>query len=130
MTAERCFACSKFLIEKPHLEKHLEVCGSIPGKVYQFENLNILTFEDNVTFMGELPFAIYFDVETTSGKKVYEFDDIAEMYTVSYAFLVVFHPKLNLDRICVVRSFNHTLEMLNDVTPQIEPRQNLCCKKF
>ena len=29
---------------------------------------------------------------------------------------MMLHPKLNLDRICVVRSFNHTLEMLNDVS--------------
>ena len=28
------------------------------------------TFFDNVKFMGDLPFSIYFDFETTSGKKV------------------------------------------------------------
>ena len=90
--------------------------GAMPGIVYKFENQNILTFEDNVRFMGELPLAIYFDLETTSGKKVYEFDVIPEMYPVSFAFVVVFHLKLNLDRICVVRRFDHTLEILNDVS--------------
>ena len=88
----------------------------MPGIVYKFENQNISTFEDNVRFMIELPLEIYFDLETNSGKKVSEFDGITEMYPVSYAFVVVFHPKLNLDRICVVRRFNHTLEILNDVS--------------
>ena len=37
------------------------------------------------------------------------------MYPVSSAFVIAFHPKLNLDRIYVVRSFNHILEILNDV---------------
>ena len=90
--------------------------GAMPGIVYKFENQNISTFGDNVRFMGELTLAIYFDLETTSGKKVYEVDGIAEMYPVSYAFVVVFHPKLNLDRICIVRRFDHTLEILNDVS--------------
>ena len=88
----------------------------MPAVVYKFENQNISTFEDNVQFMTELPFEIYFDLETTNGKEVYIFDDIAKMYPVSYAFVAAFYSKLNLDKICVVRSFNHTLEMLSDIS--------------
>ena len=36
------------------------------------------------------------------------------MYPIYYAFVVIFNPCLNLDRIFVVRSFNHTFEQLND----------------
>ena len=63
-----------------------------------------------------MPFAIYFDFETTFGKKTYHFDDDASMYPVLCAFVVAFHLTLNLDRTFVVRSFNHTFEQLNDVS--------------
>ena len=65
--------------------------------------------------MGDVPFSIYFDFENTCGKKVYNFDKDVTLYPVSYAFVVAFHPSLNLDRIFVVRSFNHTFDQLNDV---------------
>ena len=34
------------------------------------------------------------------------------MFVVSYVMIVAFHPKLNLDRIIVQRSFAHSLEQL------------------
>ena len=42
----------------------------MPGIVYRFENQNIQTFFDNRKFMGDPPFTIYFDFETTSSKKI------------------------------------------------------------
>ena len=65
--------------------------------------------------MGDLPFAIYFDFETTSGKKIYNFGEDCSLYPVPYSFVVAFHPCLNLEKIFVVRSFNHSLESLIDV---------------
>ena len=38
------------------------------------------------------------------------------MYPVSYAFVIAFHPSLNIEKILVVRSFNHTFEQLSDVS--------------
>ena len=93
----------------------MNVCSSVLGIIYKFENQNIQTFFDNMKFIGDLPFSIYFDVETTSGKKIYNFDEGSCLYPVSYFFVVAFHPKLNLEKIFVVRSFNHTFEQLNDV---------------
>ena len=78
----------------------------MPDLVYKFESQNILSFEDNVKFMGEVPFAVYFDFETTSGKKTFIFDEDCMLYPVSYFFVLAFHPDLNLEKIFVVRSFN------------------------
>ena len=58
---------------------------------------------------------MYFNLETTCGKKIYEFLEEADMYPVSYAFVIVFNPSLNLDQISVVRSFNHTFKQLYDI---------------
>ena len=41
--------------------------------------------------MGDLPFAIYFDFETTSGKKIYNFEEDCSLYPVPYSFVVAFH---------------------------------------
>ena len=69
MTAEQCYACNNFIAGKSALEKHLETCSFMRGIVYKFENQHITTFEDNFRFMGEQPFSVYFDLETTCGKK-------------------------------------------------------------
>ena len=65
--------------------------------------------------MGDLPFPIYFDFETTSGKKIYNFEEDCSLYSVSYSFVVAFHPCLNLEKIFLVGSFNHSFEFLVDV---------------
>ena len=59
-------------------------------------------------FMGDLSFSIYFDLETTTGKKVYNFEEDATLYPVSYAFVIAFHPSLNIEKISATRSFKHT----------------------
>ena len=127
-TADQCFGCNKFFIKRNALERHMKVCGHIPGITYIFENQNIQTFFNNMKFMGDIPFSIYFDLETTTGKKIYNFDEDATLYSVSYAFVVAFHPSLKIEKIPVVRRFNHTFEQLNDVNylsdeilPYIDP---------
>ena len=69
MTADQCYACNAFVAGKAALDTHLETCFFMPGIVYKFENQHITTFEDNFRFMGEQPFAVYFDLETACGKK-------------------------------------------------------------
>ena len=66
--------------------------------------------------MAELLLSIYFDVEITCGKKVYDSAEVAEMYPISYSFIVAFNLGLNLEKIFVVRSFNHTFKQLNDAS--------------
>lgn len=65
--------------------------------------------------MDDIPFSIYFNFETTSGKKVYHLDEDATLYLVFYAFAVAFHPSLYIDKIFVVKKFNHAFEQLIDV---------------
>ena len=90
----------------------------MPGIVYKFENQHITTLEDNFPFMGDVTFAIYFDLEKTCGKKeVFDVDKCNNrMYPVSYCFIVAFHPSLELKKISVLRSFNDTFEQLNDIS--------------
>ena len=66
--ANQCFACDKSFIQSKSLENHMKTCSSMPGLVYKFEKKHILTFEDIVKFMGEVPFAIYFALKQRVGK--------------------------------------------------------------
>ena len=112
----KCYGRNKCFIEKKSLERHMNVCEHFSGIDYKFENQSIQTIFDNMKFMGDLPFSTYFDLETTAGKKVYDFDEDPTLYLVSYAFMIAFYPSLNIEKISVVRSFNHTFEQLNDVS--------------
>ena len=118
MTTEQCYACNNFVAGKSALEKHLETCSFVPGIVYKFENQHITTFEDNFRFLGEQPFAVCFDLETTCGKKeFYNFEKSeTKMYPVSYCFIVTFHSSLDLDKITVLRSFNDSFNRLNYIS--------------
>ena len=55
-----------FSLEKIDKNIKIESCSSVPGVVCNFNNQNVVTFEDNFKFKGDLPFALYFDFETTA----------------------------------------------------------------
>ena len=52
--------------------------------------------------MGDVPFTVYFNFETTTGDNV--FHD-PKVFVISYCQICTFHPSLNLDKIVTFRSF-------------------------
>ena len=75
-----------------------------------------MTFEDNIKYQGDVPFSLYADFETTAPTSDYLCPENDEMFSVSYAIVIAWHPKLNLPRQFIVRGFNHSLEDLTDVS--------------
>ena len=116
-TAEQCYYCDTFIVNKPRFEKHLKVCSRKPGITYKFQNQHFSTSEENFRLLGDLPFTIYFDLETTCGKNLYEdpINPSKNMYPVSYCFIIAFNPSLFLNKIRVLRSFADSIEELADV---------------
>ena len=45
---------------------HLSQCSGIPGVVYNFNTQNLVTYENNIKYKGDLPMTLYFDFETTA----------------------------------------------------------------
>ena len=41
-------------------------CSVRPGIVYNFNNQNLISYQDNLRAKGDVPFVIYFDLETTA----------------------------------------------------------------
>ena len=114
-TLYECYYCNDFWVVKSKYERHLKVCGKKPGVIYDFTLKNIVTFEDNFKYYGDLPFAVYADFETTAPTQSHLNPEQKEMFAVSYSLIFASHPDLNLPRQMVVRGYNHSLEELSNL---------------
>ena len=95
------------------MKKHLYVCSVKEGITYAFENSQILNYQDSFNYLGDLPFTVYFDFETTTGNCPF-FN--SAMYVMSYCQIYSFHPSLGLDQIVIFRSFQQTPEQIYDLS--------------
>ena len=91
---------------------HRRNCSGIPGVIYNFNNQNLISYQDNFNAKVDVPFIVYFDFETTAPTFNFLDPEQQKMFVVSYIMVVAFHPKLNLDRIIIQRGFAHSLEQL------------------
>ena len=113
-TIYECYYCNKFFRGKAKREHHLKVCSGKPGVVYNF--CSQTSFEDNLGSKGDIPFAIYFDFETTSPTDSDWLNpEDKQMFVMSYVMIVAFHPHFNFERILVQRSMSHTKEQLTSI---------------
>ena len=102
-TIQQCPYCEKFFRKtKDALSKHIKCCAGQSGYTYEFDN-SIVNYQENFNKIGDLPFAIYYDFETTTGSGI--FHD-AKMYIVSYCIVVGFHPDLKIPHMVIYRSFD------------------------
>ena len=117
MLVYECYYCNKFFRSKPKKDNHLKICSGKPGVVYNFCSRTITTFEENYKLKGDVPFAIYFDFETTAPTDSAFLDpEQMEMYVVSYVMIVAFHPFYEFDRIIIQRSIHYDQKMLTDIS--------------
>ena len=91
----------------------MSVCSAKEGITYAFDNGHILNYQDNFKYLGDLPFTVYFDFETTTGNSPF-FN--SAMYVMSYCQIYSFHPSLGLDKIVIFRSFQQTPEQIYDLS--------------
>ena len=102
----QCHYCSNYFVKSyEKLQKHISCCSGQAGFTYSFDNGKIIDYQDHYTNLGDVPFSIYYDFETTTGSAVF-FN--VKMFAVSYCMVVAFHPKINLPRIAIYRSFDQT----------------------
>ena len=111
-----CYYCNKFYIDKPHQKRHLQNCSGKPGVIYGFNNQCLISYQDNFKNKGDLPFAIYFDFETTTPTDNQLDPEPKKLFVVSYVMIVAFQPALKLERIIVYRSFAHSIEQLTSLS--------------
>ena len=108
-----CYYCQKYMRDKGKFNKHVKVCSGKPGVIYNFNTQNLVTYENNIKYKGDLPMTFYFDFETTAPTDETLYDPSQkEMFVVSYTIIVCFHPELQFERIIIQRSFSHNKEEL------------------
>ena len=102
-TVQQCPYLGNFF-RKPQeaMSKQIRCCAGQSGYSYEFDN-SIVNYQENFNKIGDLPFAIYYDFETTTGSGL--FHD-AKMYIVSYCMVVAFHPDLKIPHIVFYRYFD------------------------
>ena len=100
----------------------------VPGIIYNFNNKDLITFEDNskskgdismekgdISPLGDIPMDIYFDfyMDIYFASTEYCFDSEQKIiFVMSYVLIVAFHPNLILRQIIVQRRYGHTLQQL------------------
>ena len=113
--AFECYYCGKFFARADKQKRHIGNCSGASGIIYNFNNKNLITFEDNFKSKGDMPMAIYFDFETTAPTENCFNPEQKKMFVMSYVLIVSFHPHLNLRKIIVQRSYVHSLEQLTTI---------------
>ena len=99
---KKCYVVNEILTKKntqfyeSKFNGHVKCCSDIAGIIYKSEHKNVVSFQDNFSYVGDLPFVIYFDYETTTGDSVFKDKNI---FVTSYCQIYEFHPDLNLDKI-------------------------------
>ena len=96
--------CGKFFARANKQKRHIENCSK-----------NLITFEDDFKSKGDIPMAMYFDFETTGPTDNCFDPEQKKMFFTSYVLIVAFHPRLNLRKVIVQKSYGHSLEQLTTI---------------
>ena len=71
-TSRQCPFCKKkFPKSVENMNKNTKICAPREGITYTFDNGDIISFQDNFKNMENVPFAVYFDFETTASNAVF-----------------------------------------------------------
>ena len=103
---------TRFLQEQINKKRYIENYTSVPAIIYNFNNKNLITFEDNFKSKGDISKVIYFDFETTAPTENCFDPEQKQMFVMSYVLIAAFDPHLKLRKIIVQRNYSHTFQQL------------------
>ena len=106
---------ANFLHNQINIKDTWNICSGVPGIIYNFNNQNLVSFEDDFGYKGDLPVVVYIDFKTTAPADACFDPEQKQMFVVSYVIIFAFHPKLNIDKMTVQRSVGHSLEKLTSL---------------
>ena len=112
--AKQCHCCNNYFVKSnKKMEKYLACSSGKAGFTFSFDNGKIVDYRDHYKNLGDLPFTIYYDFETTIGSVVF-FD--AKMYVVTYCMVAAFHPDLKVSRLVIFGSYNQNENALTSLS--------------
>ena len=86
-----------------------------------------MNYQENCNKIGDLPFATYYDFETTTGSGL--FHD-AKTYIVSYCIVVAFHPDLKILHMVIYRSFDQSLAEVESLQHFIDLKEDFFSYRY
>ena len=93
----------------------MEHCSGVTGIIYNFNNQNLVSSEDNVGYRGDLLVVVCIDFETTAATDACFDPEQKQMFVVSYVLILAFHPKVNIDKVIFQRGVGHSPEKLRSL---------------
>ena len=72
-----------------------------------------MDYPDNFKYIGDLPFSVYFDFETTTGNAVFLH---SKMFVISFCVIFTFNRTLNFDKIVIFRSFQQSINEFYNIS--------------
>ena len=65
--ARQCHYCNNYFVKSAEkMEKHLSCCADKADFTFSFHNGKIIDYQDHYKNLGDLPFTIYYDFDTTT----------------------------------------------------------------
>ena len=122
----QCYYCNKFFIQEMKQKRHMANCSERPGVVYNFNNQNLISYQDNFHAKDDVPFVIYFDFEATAPTDNCLDPEQKKMFVVSYVMVVAFNPEWNLEHIIIQRSFVHSINQLSILNYFTREKKHFC----
>ena len=114
-TSFQCYYCSNYYSRKGKYDRHIENCAGHPGIIFNFITHNVITFEDDLKYKGDIPLVAYIDFETTAPTDDSLDPQSKKMYAAPYVIIFAFHPKLKLCRVIIERSFRYSEKELTSL---------------
>ena len=72
LKVRQCHYCYNYFVKSTEkMEKHLSCCAGKAGFTFSFDNVKILDYQDHYKNIGDLPFSLYYNFETTTGSVVF-----------------------------------------------------------
>ena len=111
--AKQCPYCNNFFIKsESKIEEHISTCSGQAGSNFTFDNGKIINYQDNFKKIGDLPFSVYYDFETTTSSVDFFY---VKTYVISYCIIVAFHPDLNLPHWFIYRAYDQTKDEIESL---------------
>ena len=110
----QCHYCNNYFVKSfEKLQKHISCCSGKAGFEFSFDNGKLIDYQDHYSNLGDVPFSVYYNFETTTGSAVFFYE---KMYVVSYCMIIAFHPSIKLARISIFRSFDQNENDLQSIS--------------
>ena len=68
--------CNFFAKSDKRMKEFLSCCAGKAGFTFPFDNGKVIDYQDHYSNLGDMPFSIYFDFETTAGNVVFLCKDV------------------------------------------------------